>query len=1033
MRFIFPFIALLFCFTATAQIDPATVPSLELWVRADVGVQYFGATVLNWFDQSGNDNNMTQPVTNRRPVIASGELNGFDVMRFDGTTDYMDFPAINSIRTVFWVVKENEGATDTYRGLLGHSDTYHFIRGAGKLFWNETFTHPGIQNGITRVVGEEVDGLNTIVPTGFKVMSLVTSEPVEANRFSRDRNSSASVWDGDLAQLLIFSDSLSNEQISGVEEYLYNYYTPPLDLGPDIILADNFCDTLLVASEGYVNYTWSDGSSNDSLLVNSSGTFWVDATDVFGRVIRDTVLVEYPGNPVPDNTLICSGETFTWDTGLDAEIYEITWQDNSTNATFSVDQDSTLQVTITDSYGCVFSPSPVQVTVDDYADIMSLGDDLSLCVGQSFGLVSGNFPGISYLWSDGSEEADFLFAGQPEVWVEVSNLNNCIARDTLMLNSLGNAPNVSFSFDATCFTDNTIFLDQSIGDSELISWLWDFGGDGTAEGEVPSHEFSAPGNYLIQLEVADLNGCQNETELEIQIQALPIANFDSGFTCSGEETEFSDLSSSADGEITVWEWIFPEEESIEQNPTYLFDEPGFQSVTLNVESEFGCQSSSTQLVNVNPTPELNIVAEGSCLGDFTEISYEYIDNGSGFPLVQTWDFGDATSSAQPTPSHYYQIADDYNITLNVLASNGCEAVADADWSIYAPPIPLASELGFCVGVPGSPVDMSTSSGGAILQWEWEIEELGSFGGIIPELLFNEAGTYGFQLRVTTEFQCYGVYIGSMNAYDNPIVEASFSPDIGQAPFEVEFQASANENCNYSWNFPGGDFLLGDEVTYTFDTQGIQTVDLIATNDYGCSADFQLEVPVQEPIMDLSLLSLERLSGTTTVLVRNDGNYRLNEIEFKQRLFSGGWSNEIWEGELMPGQLLGYQFTSELESFGRSEEILCAAAYPLSSISIDSDLSNNEGCIGFEVESIFYSPYPNPAESSVVFHFNLPSDEAVELDIYNSLGQKVWSAGAINALEGYNSIESDISNLVNGIYIVKMRYLSQEFEQYLMVE
>ncbi len=1033
MRFIFPCIALLFCLQATAQIDPATIPGLELWVRGDDGVQYFGASVLNWFDQSGNGNDLTQAVTNRRPVVATAELNGFDVMRFDGADDYMDFPAITNIRTVFWVVKENEDATDVYRGLLGHSDTYHFIRGVGKLFWNETLSHPGIRNGVTRVLGEEIDGLSNTIPTGFKVISLVTSEPVEANRFSRERNSSGRVWDGDLAQLLIFSDSLSNEEVNGVEQYLYNYYTPALNIGPDINIADNFCDTLLIASPGYLNYSWSDGSENDSLLVNTPGTYWVDATDVFGRIVRDSVTVTYPGNPIPNDALICLGESFTWDTGLDPELYSIQWQDNSTEASFTVNQDSILQVTVIDNSGCVYSSNSVQITVDDFANQVSLGEDLALCVGQSIGLVSGNFPDITYLWSDGTEEEEFTFSGQPEVWVEVMNFNNCIAQDTILLSSLGNAPEVDFTFDSNCFNDNTSFIDQSTGDSELIAWLWDFGGDGGSVGESTSHMFSAPGTYLVRLDVADMNGCVNNNEIEIQIQALPQASFNAGAICSGQETIISDQSTSADGEIVAWDWSFPDASFDTQNPIYLFEESGFQSVSLTVSTEFGCQASTSQLVNVNPSPQLNIVAEGSCIGDFTEFSYEYIDNGAGSAFLQSWSFGDATSSAQLSPSHYYQLPGSYDVVLNVLAVNGCEALSSSTVDIYNLPLPLADGLDFCLGNPASPIDLSTSNGGEIVDWEWDINNLGVFDVQSPELVFAEAGDYNFQLKVTTEFQCYGIYLGTMHAYEVPLVEASFSPDIGQAPFEVTFEASANEECVFSWNFGGGEFLNGSEVTYVFDAEGLIPVSLNATNIYGCSSILDFEIPVDEPIMDLVLLDLDNNNAHLSVLCRNEGNYRLNEIEFKQRLLNGGWNSEIWTGELLPGANLAYTFNSNMEYFGRSEQIICVAAYPRNSVADELNLENNEACISVEDQVIFYTPYPNPAHSSVSFHFNLRENETVSLNIYNELGQEVWSAEGITGLAGYNSIQSDISNLESGIYVVKLSFLSREFKQYLMVK
>ena len=95
-----------------AQQSPLDIPGLHLWVRADSNVvTAAGARVTDWGDMSGNGNHLTQVTNNYRPVLGTGLLNGHSGVVFDGSNDNLFFPQSAEIRTVFWVMEENEGAT----------------------------------------------------------------------------------------------------------------------------------------------------------------------------------------------------------------------------------------------------------------------------------------------------------------------------------------------------------------------------------------------------------------------------------------------------------------------------------------------------------------------------------------------------------------------------------------------------------------------------------------------------------------------------------------------------------------------------------------------------------------------------------------------------------------------------------------------------------------------------------------------------------------------------------------------------------
>lgn len=90
-----PFISIFLSLGAVAQTGPGGVgaaASNMLWLRADLGVTTAGAAVTGWSDRSGNANNATSPSVASRPTLATGALNGYPVITFDGVDDELRIP-----------------------------------------------------------------------------------------------------------------------------------------------------------------------------------------------------------------------------------------------------------------------------------------------------------------------------------------------------------------------------------------------------------------------------------------------------------------------------------------------------------------------------------------------------------------------------------------------------------------------------------------------------------------------------------------------------------------------------------------------------------------------------------------------------------------------------------------------------------------------------------------------------------------------------------------------------------------------------
>lgn len=213
-------------YTVTATVGPAppTTRVPALWLDASQMQGVSEDQVVNlWPDMSGSSNSAT--LNGGSPVYKAGVLNGKPVIRF-GSGSFNFSRRIPNIRSVFWVVRENAGASDP-RFLLGDTATYDFHRGAGVNgpIWSNQWSNVNIRNGITRLMGSGVDGTFTSMPADtFQLLSVVTTGDVQANTLSNDRAFANRSWNGDIAEILIYDAPLSSAEEAEIGSHLAAKY-----------------------------------------------------------------------------------------------------------------------------------------------------------------------------------------------------------------------------------------------------------------------------------------------------------------------------------------------------------------------------------------------------------------------------------------------------------------------------------------------------------------------------------------------------------------------------------------------------------------------------------------------------------------------------------------------------------------------------------------------------------------------------------------------------------------------------------------
>jgi PKD repeat protein len=168
------------------------------------------------------------------------------------------------------------------------------------------------------------------------------------------------------------------------------------------------------------------------------------------------------------------------------------------------------------------------------------------------------------------------------------------------------------------------------------------------------------------------------------------ANFNSKFSCVGAASEFENLS---EGAISTYLWDFGGKgTSTDQNPIFVFDQPGDYIVKLTISNSLGL-TEFDQMVTVieNDLQKPNIVANGNVLtSQQPGSSYQWYLNGA---KIQ----GATNRSFEATGDGLYQVAIFDDSCNRISEPTVISAIPDQEaelsrFGIFVGPIPTADKL-----------------------------------------------------------------------------------------------------------------------------------------------------------------------------------------------------------------------------------------------------------------------------------------------------------------------------------------------------
>jgi gliding motility-associated-like protein len=308
----------------------------------------------------------------------------------------------------------------------------------------------------------------------------------------------------------------------------------------------------------------------------------------------------------------------------------------------------------------------------------------------------------------------------------------------------------------------------NVGLGAITAYNWDLGNGTTSALQNPTKIYPTANTYNVSLivEAGDVNNyCYDTTTTTITVYPMPVADFSTVNACLGDQVQFNNLSTVSSGIIQLYAWDFGDNlgVSAQSDPAYLYGTEGNYNVTLTVTTDHGCTHDTTKALDIYPPPIIDFTSDinSGCAPltvNFTDLTVL----SSGNISIWRWDFGDGNTSTQQNPTHAYDSAGTYTVTLQVTTNFGCTDIFTFTNMITVYPNPIAA----FTAQPNpttefDPIVYFTDQSWGATVWDWNFGNGDSSDTQDPRIIYDTPGNYIVTLYVENQYGCTDTVSGEI--------------------------------------------------------------------------------------------------------------------------------------------------------------------------------------------------------------------------------------------------------------------------------
>ena len=378
-----------------------------------------------------------------------------------------------------------------------------------------------------------------------------------------------------------------------------------------------------------------------------------------------------------------------------------------------------------------------------------------------------------------------------------------------------------FTADDECFGDSVRFINSS---TNAASYDWDFGDKTSSTVENPVHFYRVAQTYSVTLITTDGNQCNDTTTKNVTIKVKPSVYFSTDDRCVNTGKPFVNGTLYAHS----YAWTFGDgktSSSSTKSLTHVYTSAGTFDVKLVAYNNNGCRDSFEDKVVSFPNPVAAFSLANLCTGQKVNAT-----NSSTSNHTNHWDMGDGATFTSSTPSHQYNKAGTFTVTLTVESINGCKDTTRSNVTVYDTPKADFSATSVCKGL-GIVFTNSSTGGSGTVTHAWTFGDGGTSSAANPTHTYAASGKYTVTLTTTGQGNCSGTMSKTITVYDAPTASVSVA-DVCEGTASY-FTSSTTGASTYAWDFGDGNSSTSQSPKHTYAAAGTYTVKLTVKSVYGC--------------------------------------------------------------------------------------------------------------------------------------------------------------------------------------------------------
>ena len=629
--------------------------------------------------------------------------------------------------------------------------------------------------------------------------------------------------------------------------------------------------------------------------------------------------------PCGDETILTAstdvgGGDFIWSTDANFNIII----SDSSSITVSDIGETTYYVQYSNAGNCEATDS---ITIFEKSVNVDLINSQLVCIGDLATFTATNLDPndtLSYTWfnilvlsTDSILEVFANQAGESVFYFQAENQYGCTYLDSVFLTVIDDSVPVEIETMRACNDPSLVELTNLSSNANYYQWIIELPlVNDTLSGQSINYQFPNNGIYTVSLVPISGLPCLLPSEsIEINLtENLVAADFDwSYLQCENElEIQFTDLSSTSQGNIDSWIWTFGNGTNVlEQNPILELNSSQEIEIQLIVITDEGCSDTLNELIAFSML-NLSFFEEEAVICDGNSVVLNPLGNPG---LTYEWSpatFLNDVNAVSPVASP--PVTTTYTVVIFDPNNNDCEVEKTVE--VIIPDEPVIANFNYEVlncnsngnNVIFSFTDNSTPASN-INNWFYSFSN-GQFSNNPNTVISAQAGTTLIvQYQVQTLEGCTDIFIDtieveqfSFNLPQNEIIKCTGVP--------VNLNPGGNPNYTYLWS-PSAT-LNNSEIANPI-ANPIETTEYCVTVTNGsCTEEACVTVLVPDiPLMADFSYNVSGCIDEAVIQFYDESQYSFGNVIEWNWLFSNGVTSNLENPVLTVDENITIEITLEV--------------------------------------------------------------------------------------------------------------------------